>query len=158
MPSGAQEPHGLPTNSRHSHRTLSCVLLELYIHKGLVGANSGITSTTRSAKFPTGKSIGCTEPSIRACGRKEQDPARKSRSITSIIYGVRDQKTPFPLNSDIFIRRTGSPVPRTRWSTSGSHGGPPRRCYHDREWAAKMKEIGLQPSDKGEQQLARHAP
>ena len=27
---------------------------------------------------------------------------------------------------------------------------PPRRSYHDRQWAAKMKDIGLQPSDTGE--------
>ena len=31
-----------------------------------------------------------------------------------------------------------------------SHGTPPRKCYHDREWAAKMKEIGLHPSTTGE--------
>jgi predicted SprT family Zn-dependent metalloprotease len=30
------------------------------------------------------------------------------------------------------------------------HGTPPRRCYHDREWAAKMKEVGLQPTENGE--------
>ena len=30
------------------------------------------------------------------------------------------------------------------------HGTPPRRCYHDREWADKMQEIGLIPSDTGE--------
>lgn len=30
------------------------------------------------------------------------------------------------------------------------HGTPPRRCYHDREWAAKMVEIGLIPSDTGQ--------
>jgi hypothetical protein len=29
------------------------------------------------------------------------------------------------------------------------HGRAPRRCYHDREWAAKMKEIGLQPTTTG---------
>lgn len=30
------------------------------------------------------------------------------------------------------------------------HGGnPPRRCYHDKEWAAKMKQIGLHPSSSG---------
>jgi len=29
-------------------------------------------------------------------------------------------------------------------------GTPPRRCYHDKEWAGKMKEIGLIPSDTGE--------
>jgi predicted SprT family Zn-dependent metalloprotease len=30
------------------------------------------------------------------------------------------------------------------------HGKEPRRNYHDRQWAAKMKEIGLHPSDTGE--------
>ena len=30
------------------------------------------------------------------------------------------------------------------------HGTPPRRSYHDRAWAAKMKEVGLQPTDTGE--------
>jgi hypothetical protein len=29
-------------------------------------------------------------------------------------------------------------------------GTPPRRCYHDKEWAAKMEEIGLMPSDTAE--------
>lgn len=28
-------------------------------------------------------------------------------------------------------------------------GEPPRRCYHDREWAAKMEQIGLIPSSTG---------
>src|SRR5262245_10670165 len=27
---------------------------------------------------------------------------------------------------------------------------PPRRAYHDKEWAAKMKSLGLQPSSTGE--------
>lgn len=31
-----------------------------------------------------------------------------------------------------------------------THGTPPRRSYHDRQWAAKMKEIGLQPTTTGE--------
>lgn len=30
------------------------------------------------------------------------------------------------------------------------HGKAPRRSYHDRQWAAKMKEVGLQPSDTGQ--------
>jgi predicted SprT family Zn-dependent metalloprotease len=30
-----------------------------------------------------------------------------------------------------------------------THGRPPRKSYHDREWAAKMVEIGLQPSSTG---------
>lgn len=28
-------------------------------------------------------------------------------------------------------------------------GEAPRRCYHDRQWARKMKEVGLQPSTTG---------
>lgn len=28
-------------------------------------------------------------------------------------------------------------------------GTPPRRCYHDREFATKMEEVGLMPSDTG---------
>lgn len=30
------------------------------------------------------------------------------------------------------------------------YGTPPRRCYHNREWAAKMEEVGLIPSETGE--------
>ena len=30
------------------------------------------------------------------------------------------------------------------------HGTPPRRAYHDQEWARKMKEIGLIPSATGQ--------
>jgi hypothetical protein len=30
------------------------------------------------------------------------------------------------------------------------HGKPPRRAYHDRQWAAKMKEVGLYPSRTAE--------
>jgi predicted SprT family Zn-dependent metalloprotease len=30
-----------------------------------------------------------------------------------------------------------------------THGTQPRKSYHDKEWAAKMKEIGLQPSSTG---------
>lgn len=28
-------------------------------------------------------------------------------------------------------------------------GEPPRKCYHDREWADKMQDIGLMPTDTG---------
>src|SRR5262249_10707649 len=31
-----------------------------------------------------------------------------------------------------------------------AHGTPPRKSYHDREWARKMKEVGLFPSSTGE--------
>jgi ribosomal protein S27AE len=30
-------------------------------------------------------------------------------------------------------------------------GKAPRKGYHDRKWAAKMKEVGLQPSSTGEE-------
>ena len=30
-----------------------------------------------------------------------------------------------------------------------THGKAPTRCYHDRQWAGKMKEIGLQPTSTG---------
>ncbi len=29
------------------------------------------------------------------------------------------------------------------------HGTPPRKSYHDKEWAGKMKQVGLQPSSTG---------
>ena len=29
-------------------------------------------------------------------------------------------------------------------------GNPPRKCYHDKQWAIKMKSIGLHPSSTGE--------
>lgn len=29
------------------------------------------------------------------------------------------------------------------------HGEPPRKAYHDKQWAAKMLEVGLVPSDTG---------
>ncbi|MCF8884135.1 SprT-like domain-containing protein, partial [Erythrobacter sp. SN021] len=30
------------------------------------------------------------------------------------------------------------------------YGSPPRKGYHDKQWAAKMHEIGLIPTDTGE--------
>jgi len=59
------------------------------------------------------------------------------------------------LNPDGFIGRTDELILSTLahemahvWQQA--HGTPPRRSYHDREWAGKMKEIGLQPSTTGE--------
>src|ERR1039458_3205169 len=59
------------------------------------------------------------------------------------------------LNPDAFIARTDEAILSTLahemahvWQQA--HGTPPRRSYHDRQWAAKMKEIGLQPSTTGE--------
>jgi predicted SprT family Zn-dependent metalloprotease len=58
------------------------------------------------------------------------------------------------LNPDSFTGRTDEEILSTLahemahvWQQT--HGKPPTRCYHDRQWAAKMKEIGLQPTDTG---------
>src|ERR1700691_2480214 len=59
------------------------------------------------------------------------------------------------MNPDSFTGRTDEEILSTLthemahvWQQA--HGTPPRRSYHDRQWAAKMKEIGLQPSTTGE--------
>jgi predicted SprT family Zn-dependent metalloprotease len=59
------------------------------------------------------------------------------------------------LNPDNFTGRTDEDILSTLahemahvWQQA--HGKPPRRSYHDREWAGKMKEIGLQPTTTGE--------
>jgi hypothetical protein len=59
------------------------------------------------------------------------------------------------LNPDSFIGRSDEIILSTLvhemvhvWQQT--HGRPPRRSYHDRQWAAKMREIGLQPSSSGE--------
>lgn len=59
------------------------------------------------------------------------------------------------MNPDTFTGRTDEEILSTLahemahvWQQI--HGKPPRRAYHDRQWAAKMKEIGLQPSTTGE--------
>jgi hypothetical protein len=59
------------------------------------------------------------------------------------------------MNPDSFTGRTDESILSTLahemahvWQQT--HGTPPRRSYHDRQWAAKMKSIGLQPSDTGE--------
>jgi hypothetical protein len=59
------------------------------------------------------------------------------------------------LNPDAFEGRTDREIVSTLahemvhlWQEE--FGTPPRRGYHDREWAAKMKEVGLQPSATGE--------
>jgi ribosomal protein S27AE len=59
------------------------------------------------------------------------------------------------LNPDQFTGRTDDLILSTLvhemahvWQYS--HGTPPRRSYHDRQWAAKMREIGLQPTHTGE--------
>jgi len=77
------------------------------------------------------------------------------------------QKTPFSgrvdtaavhelaLNPDGFVGRTDAIILSTLahemahvWQQT--HGKPPRRGYHDRQWAGKMRELGLQPTSTGE--------
>jgi predicted SprT family Zn-dependent metalloprotease len=59
------------------------------------------------------------------------------------------------MNPDSFTGRTDEEILSTLahemahvWQQT--HGTAPRRSYHDREWAAKMKDIGLQPTTTGE--------
>src|SRR5208283_6170606 len=58
------------------------------------------------------------------------------------------------LNPDWFTERTDEEILSTLahemahvWQQT--YGKPSRRAYHSKEWASKMKEIGLQPSDTG---------
>jgi hypothetical protein len=58
------------------------------------------------------------------------------------------------MNPDTFGGRTDEEILSTLahemahvWQQT--HGRPPRRSYHDKQWAAKMKEIGLQPTSTG---------
>jgi predicted SprT family Zn-dependent metalloprotease len=60
------------------------------------------------------------------------------------------------LNPDAFVGRTNEEIISTLahemvhlWQHA--YGKPGRRGYHNRQWAKKMKEIGLQPSDTGEE-------
>jgi len=59
------------------------------------------------------------------------------------------------MNPDCFTGRTDEEILSTLahemvhvWQQA--HGTPSRRSYHNRQWAAKMKAIGLQPTDTGE--------
>jgi predicted SprT family Zn-dependent metalloprotease len=59
------------------------------------------------------------------------------------------------MNPDIFMGRTDEEILSTLaheqahvWQQT--HGRPPRKAYHDKQWAAKMKEIGLQPTTTGD--------
>jgi predicted SprT family Zn-dependent metalloprotease len=59
------------------------------------------------------------------------------------------------LNPDTFSGRTDEDILSTLahemchvWQQT--HGKPPRSSYHNRQWAGKMKEIGLQPSTTGQ--------
>jgi predicted SprT family Zn-dependent metalloprotease len=59
------------------------------------------------------------------------------------------------LNPDVFSRRTDEEICSTlvhemvhAWQHV--HGTPSRRAYHNKEWAGKMKQVGLQPTHNGE--------
>jgi SprT-like family protein len=60
------------------------------------------------------------------------------------------------LNPDTFTGRTDEMILSTLvhemchvWQET--YGNPSRRGYHNREWAGKMREVGLQPTSTGEQ-------
>lgn len=60
------------------------------------------------------------------------------------------------LNPDTFEGRTDLEILSTlaheqahQWQQD--HGKPPRRCYHDKQWAQKMEQIGLMPSNTGQE-------
>jgi SprT-like family len=58
------------------------------------------------------------------------------------------------LNPDAFINRTDEQICSTlvhemTHAWQHTHGTPSSRGYHNREWATKMKSIGLQPSNTG---------
>jgi predicted SprT family Zn-dependent metalloprotease len=59
------------------------------------------------------------------------------------------------MNPDVFTGRSDELILSTLahemvhvWQQT--HGKAPRAAYHDRQWAAKMKEVGLQPTTTGE--------
>ncbi len=59
------------------------------------------------------------------------------------------------MNPDVFTGRSDEAILSTLahemvhvWQQT--HGKPPRRSYHDRQWAEKMKAVGLYPSTTGE--------
>ena len=79
---------------------------------------------------------------------------RRSACILAEITIRKSQE--LALNPDSFIGRTDEMILSTLvhemthvWQQT--HGNPPRRSYHDRQWAGKMQEIGLQPSSTGEE-------
>jgi predicted SprT family Zn-dependent metalloprotease len=70
------------------------------------------------------------------------------RLVTSAVHEL-------ALNPDTFTDRSDSEILSTLvhemchvWQQT--HGKPPRKSYHDRQWAGKMHEIGLHPSHTGE--------
>lgn len=74
---------------------------------------------------------------IRSHGKGDQKP------IDEIAMNPlhMDERTPEDILSTL--------VHEMAHSWQAHHGKEPTRCYHDRQWAAKMKEVGLQPSHTG---------
>jgi len=59
------------------------------------------------------------------------------------------------MNPDSFVDRTDEEILSTMvhelvhvWQES--FGNPPRKCYHNKEWAVQMEAVGLMPSSTGE--------
>lgn len=67
----------------------------------------------------------------------------------------KDEAHEIALNVDTFAGRTDAEILSTLvhemvhlWQRE--HGKPPRGCYHDKQWSAKMKDVGLYPSSTAE--------
>jgi predicted SprT family Zn-dependent metalloprotease len=84
----------------------------------------------------------------------ERFGARGGATLAAVFTGQKAVHE-LAMNPDTFADRTDEEILSTLahemahvWQQS--HGRAPRRCYHDKQWAEKMKEIGLQPTDTGE--------
>lgn len=67
------------------------------------------------------------------------------------------------MNPDSFRERSDIDVLSTLVHEMAHHwqqefGKPPRKCYHDKQWAGKMEDIGLIPSSTGEEGGKRTGP
>lgn len=119
-------------------------------------------------RTPTGEQFGAYEGAFNYFNKRLFDGTLpplmlnfSRRSHTRGFYcpelwrnGSKDAVAELSLNPDVLDR-----PPRDALSTlvhemchhwQFSFGRPSRRGYHNREWAQKMVEIGLQPSDTGE--------
>jgi len=104
-------------------------------------------STVRSlaAPYPLSLLPFSVTPKPEATLRQNALPGRID---TATAHELAMNPDTFPGRSDEEILSTLAHEMAHVWQQT--HGTPSRRSYHDRQWAAKMKEIGLQPTTTGE--------
>ena len=132
-----------------------------------LGSAAAKPSTSRAAARPARRAFlvpRASVPLFLAARQADEEPpeieARK-RHVADFLGPARQSlsppRIPLPLamNPDTFSGHTDEEILSTLahemahvWQQA--HGTPPRRSYHDRQWAGKMKEIGLQPTTTGE--------